>query len=185
MVTRTLGTSSWAGPSTLRIPYISRLPGLPLSNAYSVTSPPSSHGLANHLTYHPLITGSERARGSGTQLTISYRELYVSARWQPTLNDPLLLPISRVKRFGYQQETSECACPVESSVPDTLVPLPSRSRSTQSLTISNYHLNTEFIPPFMCHSSSRITLPFLSPQISIRLRNPPFRWSWMTERPTR
>ncbi len=54
MVTRTLGTSSWAGPSTLRIPYISRLPGLPLSNAYSVTSPPSSHGLANHLTYHPV-----------------------------------------------------------------------------------------------------------------------------------
>ncbi len=56
MATRTLGTSSWAGPNMLRILSISHLQGLLLSSAYSVTSPHSPHGLANHLS----ITGSER-----------------------------------------------------------------------------------------------------------------------------
>ncbi len=111
--------------------------------------------------------------------------LYTSTRWQPTLDDPQLLPINWDKSFGCQQDISGCACPVESSVPDTLAPLPSWSRSILSLTNSNYHLTTEFIPPSMCHSSSLTILPFLSPQIPIRLRNPPFCWSWMKERPSR
>ncbi len=45
MATRTLGTCFWAGPSMLRIPFVSHLQGLLLSSAYSVTSPHSSHGL--------------------------------------------------------------------------------------------------------------------------------------------
>ncbi len=48
---------------------------------------------------------------------------------------------------------------------------------TKQINPVTYHLELppqyRIHPPFMCHSSSRIILPFLSPQISIRLRNPP------------
>ncbi len=48
-----------------------RLDSLP-SSAYSVSSPPCFHGPGNHQTSPRSTTGSERARESGTLLTISY-----------------------------------------------------------------------------------------------------------------
>ncbi len=47
-----LGTSSWAGPCTHKIPFINHLPDSLLSSACSVTSPLSFHGLANHQKSH-------------------------------------------------------------------------------------------------------------------------------------
>ncbi len=72
MAARTLGTSSLAGPSTPRIPSVrARLDSLP-SSAYLVSSLPCFHGPGNHQTSPRSTTGSERARESGTLLTISY-----------------------------------------------------------------------------------------------------------------
>ncbi len=134
MATRTLGTSSWAGPRTRRTLFVSPPRDSLHSSAYSVTSPLSSHGLDSRLMFHLLTTGSERARGSGTQLTTRFRGLYAGEGWQPTWDAPLLHPINLVRRFGCQPGTSECACPARSLVPDTLAP---------SLSDQSNHLPTQ------------------------------------------
>ncbi len=165
MATRTLGTSSWAGPRTRRTLFVSPPRDSLHSSAYSVTSPLSSHGLDSCLMFHLLTTGSERARGSGTQLTTRFRRLFAGKGWQPTWDAPLLHHINLVRRFGCQPGTSECACPARSLVPDTLAPsLSITIRSIQSLTNSDYLLNTEFTPPSMCYFSNHTLLQFLSLQ---------------------
>ncbi len=69
-----------AGPSTHRTPFANHPPDSLLSSACSGTSPLFSPGQANHPTFHRSTTGSERARGSGTQLTTNYNELYADAK---------------------------------------------------------------------------------------------------------
>ncbi len=84
MTTSTLGTSSLAGPSTLRIPSGNHLLDSIPSSAYSGTSHPCSPGMGSHRMFLRWTTGSERARGSGTKHTITFNELYAGARWQQT-----------------------------------------------------------------------------------------------------
>ncbi len=72
------------------------------------------------------------------------KELCAVGRWQQ-IWDVLQLPrIIQVKRFGCRPVTSDCAHPAKSSVPDSLAPSPSWSRSTQSSTGSSYLHTTEY-----------------------------------------
>ncbi len=74
-----------------------------------------------------------------------------------------LLLTSLVRRSGCTHGTSDCVYPVRSSLPDTLAPSSSRSRSTRSRFNSNYPLNTGFIPRSTSHFSNLITLLSLHP----------------------
>ncbi len=142
-------------------------------------------GTGNHQMYLQWITGSERARGSGTKHTTIFDKLCAGANWQQTFNDLILLLTNLVRRSGCPHGTSDCVYSVRSSLPDTLAPSSSRSRSTRSRFNSNYPLNTGFIPPSTSHFSNLITLLSLHPQILARSWNPLSRWFWRMERSTR
>ncbi len=75
-----LGTSSWAGPSTHRTSFANHPPDSLLSSACSGTSPLISPGQANQPKFHRSTTGSERAKGSGMQLTTNCNELYADVK---------------------------------------------------------------------------------------------------------
>ncbi len=160
MAARTLGTSSLAGPSTPRIPYIrARLDSLP-SSAYSVSSHPCFHGQGNHQTSPRSTTGSERARESGTQLTISYSRQCADRGWQRTSDDQPAPNTNLGKRSGCPHETSSCACLAGSSVPDSLAPSPFWNRLTQSLINCSYPHTTGFTLPSTYHYSNSSLLLF-------------------------
>ncbi len=77
--TSSLGTSLLAGQSTPRIPFVNNpLDSLP-SSACSVSSHLCSPGAGNHQMYLQWITGSERARGSGTKHTTMFDKLWADA----------------------------------------------------------------------------------------------------------
>ncbi len=76
---------------------------------------------------------------------------------------------------GCPHGTSDCVYPVRSSLPDTLAPSSSRSRSTRSRFNSTYPLNTGFIPPSTSHFSNLITLLSLHPQSLAPITEPPLQ----------
>ncbi len=138
MAARTLGTSFLAGLSTPRIPCVrARLDSLP-SSAYSVSSLPCFHGQGNHPTSPRSITGSERARESGMQHTISCSRQCPDKGWQRTSDDQPVPNTNLGKGSGCPHGTSSCACLAGSSVPDSLAPSPFWNGSTQSLTNYSY-----------------------------------------------
>ncbi len=160
MAARTLGTSSLAGPSRPRIPCVrARLDSLP-SSAYSVSSLPCFHGQGNHQTSPRSTTGSERARESGTQLTISYSRQCADKGWQWTSDDQPVPNTNLGKRSGCPHKTSSCACLAGSSVPDSLAPSPFWNRLIQSLTNFSYPHTTGFTLPSMYHYSNPSLLLF-------------------------
>jgi len=138
--------------------------------------------LGNRPMFHLLTTSFGRARGSGTQLTISFNE-ECADRWQQTFEDQKLHLTNRVRRSGCQHGTSECACPARSQVPDTLVPSPSPRKLIRSLTNCNFLHKTKFTLHSTCHYSNLTILLF--PQSLARQRNPLFLLSWKTEPSTR
>ncbi len=69
LTTSTVGAASSPGPSMPRNPSDNPPPALHRSNAYSVTSPRSSPGRRSPRRFQLWTTGSERARGYGTQCT--------------------------------------------------------------------------------------------------------------------
>ncbi len=151
MAARTLGTSSLAGPSTPRILFVrARLDSLP-SSAYSVSSLPCFHGPGNHQTSPRSTTGSERARESGTLLTISYSRQCADRRWQRTSDDQPVPNTNLGKKSGCPHETSSCACLAGSSVPDSLAPSPFGNKLTLSLTNYSYPHTTGFTWPSTYH----------------------------------
>ncbi len=86
----------------------------PFQCVYSITSLLYSPGPENHPMFHPSTTGSERARESGTLLTINYSGQCTGARWQQTFKDPKLLINNLDRMSGCQQAISVCACPAGS-----------------------------------------------------------------------
>ncbi len=122
--------------------------------------PPCFHGQGNHQTSPRSTTGSERARESGTQLTISYSRQCADKGWQRTSDDQLVPNINLGKRSGCPHETSSCACLAGSSVPDSLAPSPFWNRLTQSLTNFSYPHTTGFTLTSMYHYSNPSLLLF-------------------------
>ncbi len=112
-------------------------------------------------------------RGSGTQLTTNCKELCAAGKCQQIWDVLQLSRIIQVIRFGCRPVTSDYAHPAKSSVPDSLAPSPSWSRSTQSPTGSSYLHTTEYTPRSMYHSLNLTTHLSLSSQILNRLRNHP------------
>ncbi len=160
MAARTLGTSSLAGPSTPRIPYVrARLDSLP-SSAYLVSSLPCFHGQGKHQTFPRSTTGSERARESGTLLTISYSRQCADRGWQRTFDDQPVPNTNLGKRSGCPHETSSCACLAGSSVPDSLAPSPFWNRLTQSIINWSHPHTTGFNLPSTYHYSNPSLLLF-------------------------
>ncbi len=179
MTARTLGTSSLAGPSTPRIPCVSaRLDSLP-SSAYLVSSLPCFPGQGNHLMSPQSITGSERARESGTQHTISCSRQCADKGWQQTFDDQPVPNTYLGKRSGCPHGTSSCACLAGNSVPGSLAPSPFWNGLTQSLTNCSYPHTTRFTLPSMCHYSNPSLVLF--PQSLARQRNTLSLSSWTKE----
>ncbi len=82
--------------------------GLP-SSAYLVSSLPCFPGQGNHPTSPRSITGSERARESGTQHTISCSRQCTDKGWQRTPDDQPVPNTNLGKRFGCPHGTSSCS----------------------------------------------------------------------------
>ncbi len=120
------------GPSTLRIPSGNHLLDSLPSSTYSGTSHSCSPRMGSHRMFLRWAIGYERARGSGTKHTITFNELYAGARWQQTFEGPMLHHTNLDRRSSCQHGISDYACPARSSLPDSLAPSPSKSRSTRS-----------------------------------------------------
>ncbi len=110
----TAGADSSPGPSMPRTPSDNPPPALPHFNAHSVTSPCSSPGRRSPRRFQLWTTGSESARGYGTQPTSISSVQCGGTNSSQTSVCQTPLDTSQAIGSGFRPGTSASACPARS-----------------------------------------------------------------------